>query len=45
MSDSGVAECADRAFLLTDLESDHPSDIGEKTLMAATEGSKKSFPS
>ena len=43
MSDNGVAECAYRAFLLTDIQSDHPSDIGEETLMAVTEGSKKSF--
>ena len=45
MSDSGVAEYADRAFLMTDIQSDHPSDIGKKTLMATTEGSKKSIPS
>ena len=45
MSDSGVAEHADRAFLMTDIQSDHPSDIGEKTLMALTEVSTKSIPS
>ena len=38
MSDSGVAEHVDRAFLMTDIQSDHPSDIGEKTLMAPIEG-------
>ena len=45
MSDSGVVECADRAFLTTGIQSDRPSDIGERTLMATTEGSKKSIPS
>ena len=30
MSDSGVVRCADKAFLLTDIQSDHPSDIGKK---------------
>ena len=45
MSDSGVAERADRAFLMTDIQSDHLSDIGEKTLMATREGSYKSIPS
>ena len=34
MNDSGVAEYADRASLLTDIQVDHPSDIGEKTLMS-----------
>ena len=33
ISDNGVA---DRAFLMTNIQSDHPSDIGEKTLMAST---------
>ena len=45
MSDSGVVEHAERAFLLTDIQSDHPSDIGEKTLMASIEVSTKSIPS
>ena len=45
MSDSGVAEHADRAFLMTDIQSDHPSDIGEKTLMASTKVFTKSIPS
>ena len=45
MSDCGVVECANRAFLMTDIQSDHPSDIGEKTLMATTKGSKKSISS
>ena len=45
MSDSGVVEHADRAFLLTDIQSDHLNDIGEKTLMATTEVSTKSIPS
>ena len=45
MSDSEVAEHADRAFLMTDIQSDHPSDIGEKTLMASTEVFTKSIPS
>ena len=43
MSDSGVAECADRDFFMTGIQSDHPSDIREKTLMATTEGSNKSI--
>ena len=43
MSDSGVAEHADRAFLMTGIQSDHPSDIGEKTLMASIEVSTKLF--
>ena len=38
MSDSGVAEYADRASLLTDIQGDHPSDIGDKTLMVTQEG-------
>ena len=45
MSDSGVVERADKAFLMTDIQSDHLSDIGEKTLMATTEVSNKSIPS
>ena len=45
MSNSGVVEHADRAFLMTDIQSDQPSDIGEKTLMATTEMSNKSIPS
>ena len=45
MSDSGVIERADRDFLMTDIQSDHLSDIGEKTLMATREGSNKSIPS
>ena len=45
MSDSWVAECVDRAFLMTDIQIDHPSDIGEKTPMDTIEGSKKSIPS
>ena len=45
MSDSEVAEHADRAFLMTNIQSDHPSDIGEKTLMNSTEVSTKSIPS
>ena len=44
MSDSGVVEHADRAFLMTDIQSDHPSDIREKTMMASTEVSTKSIP-
>ena len=44
MSDSGVAEYADRDFLMTDIQSDHPNDIGEKTLMATIEGSQKTIP-
>ena len=45
ISDSGVSECAYKAFLLTDIQSDHPSDIGENTLMAIPEDSQKSFSS
>ena len=45
MGDSGVAEYADRASLLTDIQGDYPSDIGEKTLMVIQEGSTKSFSS
>ena len=45
MSDSGVAEYADKASLLTNIQGDHPSDIGEKALMAIPEGSKKLFAS
>ena len=45
MSDSGVAECTDRDFLMTDIKSDHPSDIGKNTLMATIKGSNKSIPS
>ena len=45
MSDSGVVEYVDRVFLMTNIQSDHPSDIGENTLMAKTEGSKNSIPS
>ena len=45
MSDSGVAEHADRALLMTDIQSDHPSDIGDKTLMASTVVFTKSIPS
>ena len=45
MSDSGVAEDAERDFLRADNSSDHPSDIGEKTLMAIPEDSQNSFSS
>ena len=43
MSDSGVAEYAERASFLTDIQGDHPSDVGENTLMAILAGSTKSF--
>ena len=45
MSDSGVAEQAGRAFFMTNIQSDNPSDIGENTLMDPTEVSTESIPS
>ena len=45
MSDSGVVDCVDRDFFLTNIQSDHRSDIMDETLMATIEGSKKSIPS
>ena len=42
--DSGVSKHVDRDFLLIDIQSDHPNDIGEKTLLASTEVTTKSIP-